>query len=78
MATDNRAAQLSEKKMNTRTSRTLEFHEIGKGFIVERPSPEMRSGRKLITAYADQFGRQYAKINGSYEPITVSHDYLKV
>ncbi|RPH40111.1 MAG: hypothetical protein EHM86_06305 [Desulfobulbaceae bacterium] len=56
----------------------LRFHEIGKGFILSNPKPDMPQGRRLITAYADQFNRSYIQINGGYELITEQHCYLAV
>lgn len=56
----------------------LRFREIGKGFILGNPAQDMPKGRRLITAYADQFNRSYAQVNGRYELITEQHSYLAV
>jgi len=56
----------------------LRFREIGKGFILSNPAPDMPKGRRLITAYADQFNRSYIQTNGRYELITEQHSYLAV
>ncbi len=62
-----------QKKMD---SQKLRYREAGKGFIVSQPGPGMIAGRRLVTAYADQFDRQYLQVDGSYERITEQHDYL--
>ena len=54
----------------------LRFREIGKGFILSNPAPDMPKGRRLITTYVDQFDRSYAQINGCFELITEQHSYL--
>lgn len=56
----------------------LQFREIGKGFIMSNPSHDMPKGRRLITAYVDQFNRSYVQVNGRYELITEQHSYLAV
>jgi len=56
----------------------LRFREIGKGFIMTPPSHDTPRGRRLITAYADQYNRSYILINGRYELITEQHSYLAV
>ena len=56
----------------------LKFREIGKGFILSNPAPDMPKGRRLITAYADQFNRSYIQVNGRYELITEQHSYLAI
>lgn len=68
------ARQIPSKTNDT----DLKFHEIGKGFILSNPTPDMPKGRRLITAYADQFNRSYIQINGGYELITEQHSYLAV
>jgi len=60
-------------KMN---ERNLRFREIGKGFIMTPPSQDMPKGRRLITAYADQYNRSYILNDGRYELITEQHSYL--
>lgn len=56
----------------------LKFREIGKGFIMSDPAHDMPKGRRLTTAYADQFNRSYVQVNGQYELITEQHSYLSV
>lgn len=56
--------------------RNLRFREIGKGFIMTPASQDMPKGRRLITAYADQYNRSYILNNGRYELITEQHSYL--
>jgi len=58
--------------------KNLRFKEIGKGIIMAPPSHDMPGGRRLITAYADQYNRSYILMNGKYEPITEPHSYLAV
>jgi len=41
-------------------------------------SHDMIKGRRLITAYADQYNRSYILVNGKYELITEQHNYLAV
>jgi hypothetical protein len=60
------------------SDKDLKFHEVGKGFILINPAPDTPKGRRLITAYADQFNRSYIQINGRYELITEQHSYLAV
>ena len=69
----------SARKIPTKISeKDLKFREIGKGFILSDPANDMPKGRRLITAYADQFDRSYIQVNGSFEPITEQHSYLAV
>lgn len=56
----------------------LRFREIGKGFIMTPATHDMLRGRRLITAYADQYNRSYILVNGKYELITEQHSYLAV
>ncbi|MGB5233141.1 MAG: hypothetical protein WBN83_16630 [Desulfoprunum sp.] len=56
--------------------KNLRFREIGKGFIMIPPSHDMPKGRRLITAYADQYNRSYVLTDGRYELITEQHSYL--
>lgn len=58
--------------------KNLRFREIGKGFIMNSPAHDMPKGRRLITAYADQYNRSYVLLNGNYELITEQHSYLSV
>ncbi len=57
---------------------SLKFREIGKGFVMVAASHDVFKGRRLITAYADQYNRSYILINGKYELITEQHKYLSV
>lgn len=75
MKVDNTQTLRRKDKMD---GQKLRFRKIGKGFIVSRPGPDMMAGRRLTTVYADQFGRQYVHVNGSYELMTEHHDYLAV
>jgi hypothetical protein len=60
------------------SDKDLRFHEVGKGFILSKPAQDTPKGRRLITAYADQFNRSYIQTNGGYELITEQHSYLAV
>jgi hypothetical protein len=69
----------SIRKVPTKISeKDLTFREIGKGFILSDPANDMPKGRRLITAYADQFDRSYIQVNGRFERITEQHSYLAV
>lgn len=56
----------------------LRFRAIGKGFIMAPATHDLLKGRRLITAYADQYNRSYFLVNGKYELITEQHSYLAV
>ena len=56
----------------------LQFRETGKGFIMNSPTGDMPIGRRLVTAYNDQYNRSYILMNGTYEPITEEHRFLAV
>jgi len=69
----------NKKKIPTNLEeKDLKFREIGKGFIMSNPALNMPKGRRLITAFADQFNRSYVHVNGRYELITEQHSYLAV
>ncbi|KAB2892257.1 MAG: hypothetical protein F9K32_00695 [Desulfobulbaceae bacterium] len=56
----------------------LRFREIGKGFVMAPAAHDLLRGKRLITAYADQYNRSYFLVNGKYELITEQHSYLAV
>jgi hypothetical protein len=60
------------------SSQKLSFRQIGRGFIMNEPTPGMPIGRRLTKTYADQFNRKYVVINGRYELLTAEHNYLSV
>jgi hypothetical protein len=60
------------------TENNLQIREIGKGFILNPGTNDMPTGRRLVTAFADQHNRSYILMNGTYEPITEQHRYLAV
>ena len=66
------------RRLKVKDGQKLRFREIGKSFIISKPGPDMMVGRRLATAYADQYERQYIQVNGSYELLTEEHSYLAV
>ena len=56
----------------------LTFRQVGRGFIISALAPGMPAGRRLTKTYVDQFKKTYIVINGRYELLTSSHEYLPV
>ncbi len=54
----------------------LYYRPIGKGFIIHTPIPGGPTGRSLKKAYIDQYNRKYIEINGNYEPLMDTHNFL--
>ena len=54
----------------------LHYRPIGKGFIVHKPIPGGPIGRSLAMAYVDQYSRKYIQIDGCYEPLNETHNFL--
>lgn len=60
------------------TQEKLEFTRISRGFVISSFAPGLPKMRKLANLYRDQYNNKHVKVNGKYEPLTMSHKYLPI